>query len=85
VRIPETDHADLAFVVDEEYQARGIATFIFQYLCRIAKERGIKALRADVLASNKAMIKVLEKSPYPFKAVMKEGVYEITIPLTGES
>jgi len=83
-RIPETSSADLAFVVDEAYQGRGIATFLFELLCRVAREKGIKAFRADVLATNKAMLKVLEKSPYPFKAVMNSGVYEITIPLTDE-
>jgi len=82
VRVPNTDCADLAFVVDEAYQGRGIATFLFEYLCRIAKQKGIKALRADVLATNKAMLKVFEKASYPFKAVMREGVYEITIPLS---
>jgi len=85
IKVPDTDYADLAFVVDEAYQARGIATFLFQYLCRIARERGIRALRADVLATNKSMLKVFEKSPYPFKAVMKSGIYEITIPLTDEA
>jgi len=81
VRVSDTNYADLAFVVDEEYQGRGIATFLFELLSRVARERGIRALHADVLASNKAMMKVLEKSPYPFKAVMNSGVYEITIPL----
>ncbi len=81
VKVPDTDCADLAFVVDEAYQGRGIATFLLEYLCRIAKQKGIRALRADVLAANKAMLRVFEKSSYPFRAVMREGVYEITIPL----
>ncbi len=84
VKIPDSRYADLAFVVDEEYQGRGIATFLFQMLCRVAKERGIKGFKADVLATNKAMMKVFEKSKFPIRAVMDGGVYELTIPLTGD-
>ena len=85
VRAPRADYADLAFVVDEAYQGRGIATYLLELLCRIARDRGIKEFHADVLANNKAMIKVFEKSSYPFKAVMNSGVYEITIPLASNA
>jgi acyl-CoA hydrolase len=76
----DTPFADIAFVVDEAYKGRGIATFLFLYLIRIAGEQGIQGFTADVLASNKAMLKVLERSPYPVKAVMDSGVYEFSIP-----
>ncbi|MCF8061039.1 MAG: GNAT family N-acetyltransferase [Deltaproteobacteria bacterium] len=80
----DTPFADVAFVVDEAYKGKGIATFLFHYLIRIAQERGIQGFTADVLASNKAMIKVLERSPYPAKAVMASGVYEFSIPFRPE-
>jgi RimJ/RimL family protein N-acetyltransferase len=76
----DTPYADIAFVVDESYKGKGIATFLFLQLIKIAKDRGIGGFTADVLASNKAMLKVLERSPYPVKAVMQSGVYELTIP-----
>jgi len=76
----DTPYADIAFVVDESYKGKGIATFLFLQLIKIAKDRGIAGFTADVLASNKAMLKVLERSPYPVKAVMQSGVYELTIP-----
>jgi acyl-CoA hydrolase len=76
--------ADIAFVVDEVYKGKGIATFLFLYLIQIARERGIRGFTADVLASNKSMLKVLEKSPYPVKAVMDSGVYEFSIPFDSD-
>ena len=72
-------YADAAFVVDEKYQGLGIAGFLYKMLIRLAKERGIKGLTADVLASNKAMMKVFEKGDLPVKARLEQGVFELTI------
>ncbi len=72
-------YADVAFVVDEEYQGLGIAGFLYQMLIRLAKERGIKGFTADVLASNKAMMKVFEKGDLPVKARLEQGIFELTI------
>lgn len=79
--------ADVAFVVDENYQGRGIASFLFEILIRIAREQGIEWFTADVIADNKAMLKVFEKAPFPIRAVMESGIYNLTIPFTdpGES
>ena len=51
-------------MVDEEFQGRGIATFLVNYMTEIAKERGVKGFQADVLLSNLPMIKVFESVPY---------------------
>jgi RimJ/RimL family protein N-acetyltransferase len=72
--------ADTAFVVDEKYQGLGIATFILTTLIEFAREQGIKGFTADVLADNKGMIKVYEKSGYPIKAIVEFGVYHLRIP-----
>jgi acyl-CoA hydrolase/GNAT superfamily N-acetyltransferase len=79
---PGTHFADLAFVVDESHQGKGIATFLFMTLIKIAKDRGIEGLKADVLSTNKSMIKVLERAPYPVQAVLDSGVYELKIALS---
>jgi acyl-CoA hydrolase/RimJ/RimL family protein N-acetyltransferase len=81
VRLKDRPFADLAFVVDEAYQGKGIAAFLLDMLIRIAREQGgIEGFAADVLADNKAMMKVLEKSPYAVQAVLSSGYYELTIP-----
>ena len=73
-------YADTAFVVDESYQGRGIASYLFELLIRIAREESIGGFTADVLAGNKAMLKVYEKTPFPVQAVLSSGVYRLTIP-----
>ena len=73
---------DIAFVVDEAYQGYGIATYLYQMIARLAKERGAQGMTADVLASNQAMMKVFEKGGFPVQARMEQGAYELTIDLT---
>ena len=73
---------EVAFVVDETYQKYGIASYLYQMLAKLAKGRGIQAMTADVLASNRAMIKVFEKGNFPVQAKLDQGIYELTIDLS---
>ncbi|MDT8274249.1 MAG: GNAT family N-acetyltransferase, partial [Desulfomonilia bacterium] len=75
--------ADVAFVVEEKYHGLGIATYLYQMLARLAKERGLHGFTADVLATNKAMMHVFEKGGLPVMANLSHGIYELTIPFEG--
>jgi len=82
VRFPDKPVADVAFVVDEDFQGKGIASFLFRTLKKIARENDIRGFKADVLATNKGMLKVFESaSDAPIQAVMDSGIYELSIPL----
>jgi acyl-CoA hydrolase/GNAT superfamily N-acetyltransferase len=81
VRLADRPYADTAFLVDEAYQGKGISTFLLNMLIRIAREQGgIEGFRADVLLDNKSMLRVFEKTPFPLRAIVSEGTYEIVIP-----
>jgi acyl-CoA hydrolase len=71
--------ADVAFVVDEEYQNLGIASYLYKRLIELAKEQGLKGFTADVLSSNREMMKVLGKFGVDLKSRMEDGVYALTI------
>jgi len=79
--------ADIAMVVDEQYQGFGVGTYLLKMLMEIAQERGIKGFTADVLTDNKAMWKVLEKLSCPFQVKREVDCYHIMIPIEqcGES
>ncbi len=67
---------EMGFAVSEEFQGLGIASFLLDYLLRIAGERGIKRLSASVLPGNKAMLGIFERARVrPVKRVA-EGVVE---------
>jgi RimJ/RimL family protein N-acetyltransferase len=85
VRELQRPYAEVAFVVDESFQGHGIATFMLRMLIRLAKERGLKGFTAEVLSSNKSMLKVFEKCGLPVEARVVEGIYEVTIPFEKSS
>jgi len=80
VKPPHHSFADMAFVVDEQYQKVGIATYLYKKLVLLAKERGVRGFTADVLATNKGMMKVFEKGGLPVTAHLESGAYHLTIP-----
>jgi GNAT superfamily N-acetyltransferase len=84
VREPHGPYADMAFVVDEEYQGLGIATYLYKMLIRLAKEQGLPGFTASVLATNQGMMKVLDKGGLPVKASLEQGVYELVIRFDAE-
>jgi len=54
--------AEVAFSVADEYQRRGIGTYLLRFLMRVARERGIRGFRATVMAGNTAMMRIFQKS-----------------------
>jgi len=80
-----SSYGDVAFVVDEKYQGLGIATYIYEMLIRLAKERGLKGFTADVLQENKGMMKVFENSYLPLNAQLQNGIYKLKIPFDAQA
>jgi len=78
-RHKDKPYVDVAFVVDEDYQGLGIATYLLRMLARLARQRGARGMTADVLATNHAMLKVFEKSGFPIRSRFEEGAYALTI------
>jgi acyl-CoA hydrolase/RimJ/RimL family protein N-acetyltransferase len=58
----EENTHEMAFVVDEEFQGRGISSFMLDYLLSIAEQRKIGQLSAYVLKENEKMTSVLKKA-----------------------
>jgi len=61
---PDTQFGVVAFMVDEEFHGRGIATFLLNHMIEIAQERGLKGFKGDILETNSPMIAVFNKLPY---------------------
>ena len=59
-----TGRAEMAFVVVDSWQGRGIASLLIRHLIKIAGLAGLRELTAEVLPENAAMLKVFEKSGF---------------------
>jgi acyl-CoA hydrolase/GNAT superfamily N-acetyltransferase len=84
IKIPGSAYAEIVFVVDEDYQRLGIASFLYGMLIRLARERGVKGFVADVLFSNTGMMHVFQKGDLPVKAHLEGGVFNLAIPFSPE-
>jgi len=51
-RLPKRDAAEVAFVIEDVYQGKGIGTHLLEQLAMIAKEKGIRLFEAEVLVEN---------------------------------
>ena len=80
--IPATDHADVAFVVRDDWQGRGVGTALMRLLSDLARDSGFTALEADVLAGNGAMLHVFHKTAPQLTSTLESGVYKLIIPLS---
>jgi len=81
IKIPGNPLAEVVFVVDENYQHLGVATFLYRMLIRLARERGVRGFVAEVLYSNiGGIMKVFKKGDLPVKAHLEGGVYHLEIP-----
>jgi len=78
---PKTQSAEVAFIVQDEWQQKGMGTLLLQYLCRVAKQRGIKKFFAKVLPTNKAMLSVFYNSGYKVNTEFDGDVYSVEFDL----
>jgi len=70
--------AEIAFVVREDYQSMGIASYLLAVLEQIAKENNYKWFLASVLRENSAMIQVFKKR-YPNLKISAQSGSEVFI------
>jgi len=73
--------AEVAFLVEEDYQGLGIAGRLLSALARIAAANGIERLEAEVLAENKPMLAVFARSGLPMSRCPEGGVVHLTLSL----
>jgi GNAT superfamily N-acetyltransferase len=76
---PQTNFAEIAFIVRDQWQNRGIGTFLLKYLMTIAKRNGIAGLTAEVLADNKPMMSLLHKSGCKISSQLEDRVYSFKL------
>ena len=76
---PKTNRAEVAFVVRDQWQNRGIGTFMLHWLTTIARANGIAGFTAEVLRDNKRMQSVFNHSEHEVRSRPADGVQHIEI------
>jgi len=74
-----TNMAEIALVVQAEWQNKGIGSFLLDYLMQIAESRGITGFTADILAENTRMLHLIRKMGHKLDMKRIGEVYRISL------
>ena len=73
--------AELALLVDDEHQAQGIGGRLLHHMLDLAERLGFDHVVASVLADNKSMLALLERTGLDWSRHVESGVTEFSAPL----
>jgi len=79
-RYERLDHgpsAEVAFVVSDAHQGRGLGSILLEHLAAAASECGLRRFVAEVLAENAAMVRVFRDAGYQVSREIEEGVLHL--------
>ncbi|MCT2590632.1 GNAT family N-acetyltransferase [Streptomyces sp. N2-109] len=75
------DEAEVAFLVRDDYQGRGVASALLEHIAAVARERGVRRFSAEVLPANSKMIKVFTDAGYSQSRSFEDGAVHLTFGL----
>jgi acyl-CoA hydrolase len=81
----KTEAAEAAFIVQDEWQKKGMGTFLLDYITKVAIKHGVKRFHATVLPNNKPMLAIFYNSGFKVNTEFDGDVYHISYDLTKES
>lgn len=66
--------AEVAFLVQDSHQGRGIGQLLLEHLAQAGRERGVERFVADVLPDNQAMIATFRDAGYKIASGYEDGI-----------
>ncbi|TDC75633.1 GNAT family N-acetyltransferase [Micromonospora sp. KC606] len=78
---PQAPEAEVAFVVEDAWQGRGIGSVLLEHLADAARRSGIVHFVAEVLPANSAMLRVFADFGYQVQRQYADGVVHLTFPI----
>ncbi|MFE6056148.1 GNAT family N-acetyltransferase [Kitasatospora sp. NPDC056446] len=73
--------AEVAFLVQDAHQGRGVASALLEHIAAVAQERGIRRFQAEVLPENRKMVKVFTDAGYTQHRSFADGVVHLEFDL----
>jgi len=80
-RIDGSGDAEIAFVIADSWQGRGLGTALFERLAERARGLGFIRFVADTLAHNRPMLTLFHHSGLPIESSFRDGVCRVTLTL----
>ena len=76
------EKAEIAIVVDDSFQGRGVGSILIEHLAEAASEAGVETLEALILSGNSEMIDVVRSLELPVERKLSMGVVHAEFPTT---
>jgi succinyl-CoA synthetase alpha subunit/RimJ/RimL family protein N-acetyltransferase len=73
--------AEVAFLIEDAHQQRGLASVLLEHIAAIAWERGIRRFVAEVLPQNRKMLVVFQAIGYPRQVRHEDGIIHCEVDL----
>ena len=73
--------AEVAFLIEDAHQGRGIGQLLLEHLAEAARERGITRFVAEVLPQNRRMAQVFADAGYRVSKGIEDGVLNVEFPI----
>ena len=80
-RLEGSDEAEVAFVVTDAYQRRGIGALLLDRLADVAVRNGIATFVAQTLSENRDMLGVFLTSGFPVDSSSDSGTVSVRFPI----
>jgi len=80
-RLEGSDEAEVAFVVTDAYQRRGIGALLLDRLAEVARGQGITTFVAQTLSENRDMLGVFLTSGFPVESSSEGGTVSVRFPI----
>ena len=73
----ESSTAEVAFLVEDAHQGRGVGQLLLEHLAQAARERGIRRFVAEILPANRRMLQIFREMGYEVEGTVEEGVQRL--------
>lgn len=73
--------AEVAFLVQDEFQGRGLGQLLLEHLAQAGRERGLHRFVAEVLPENVRMVQVFKEQGYAVAGGFAQGVLHLDFPI----
>jgi GNAT superfamily N-acetyltransferase len=81
VKLTDSGDAEVAFVVEDEWQSKGVGKLLLSQIAEEALLRGVETFTGEVLGENRRVLSLLNAVFADVKYVIRDGLYHFRVPL----
>lgn len=74
--------AEVAFLVEDSVQGKGVGQLLLEHLAEAARERGLSRFVAEVLPQNRRMVQVFADAGYTISREFEDGMILVEFPIS---